>query len=114
MTSKCLQSLCVCGVKSLLRLCWLPVSHTCVINQPVLTGAGHDLCGKGECSMTAFLGMRGGFEAEGLVVLPQVSNTCGSLLALEHLKGHGGRFEVYKLVRTECSSLRKVKGFVAC
>lgn len=85
----------------------MPVSHACVINQPVLTGGSNDLCGKGECSMTALLGMRGCFEAEGLVVLPRVSNTCGSLLALEHLKGGGGKFEVYKLVRTECSFLRK-------
>lgn len=36
-----------------------------------------------------------------------MSNTCGSLLVLEYLKGHGGGFGVYKLVRSECFSLRK-------
>lgn len=90
----------------------LPVSHTYVITQPVLSGAGCGPCRKGECSRTAFLGVRGGFEAEGLVVLPRVSNTCGILLALEHLKGCGGRFEVHKLGRTEYSSLGKIEGFV--
>lgn len=80
----------------------------------MLTGAGHGLCGKGECAVTALLGRKGDFEAQGLVVLAPMNNSCGNLLALEHLKGHGGRFEVYKPVGTECSSLRKVEGFFAC
>lgn len=80
----------------------------------MLAGAGRGLCGKGECSVTAHPGMRGDFGAEGLVVLAPVSNSCGSLLAPEHPKGQGGRFEVYKAVRTECSSLRKAEGFFAC